>query len=560
MKTRLSSLLVLLCLIAVVIAGCGGGGSPFSGGNTVTVSLVYGSEKQEWLQPLIEQYNAAQHKTAAGSTIVVEATALGSIEAVDAILAEQIKPTVWSPASSLYLPVANERWRQNHSADLVSGTPKDLVLSPVVIAMWKPMAEALGWPNKPIGWADIAQLATSDKGWAAFNYPEWGTFKFGHTHPDYSNSGLVSIIAEAYAGAGKPRGLTVDDLQNTKVKDFMGAVESSIIHYGTSTGFFGQRMFERGPSYLSAAVLYENLVVAQEAKRIAGTSQQTPVVAIYPKEGTFWSNHPYVILDAPWVTDEQKAAAEDFAAFLLDKPQQQRAMELGFRPADPSIPLAAPLDANHGVDPAQPKTVLEIPSAKVIAGVQQLWREKKKPVDLVIVMDKSGSMAANGKIGAARNSLVQFIQQLDEADRLRVIVFSSELSDLTPLTPIGPKRDDVMRRVSGVIEGGETRLYDAVQQAYTDLVKDGDPKHIRAVVVLTDGKDTQSTASLQDVTQQIAASGGEGGNAIKLFTIAFGDDADKDVLKQLAEPTGGQQYNSDPSDIMKVYGEIATFF
>ena len=113
---------------------------------------------------------------------------------------------------------------------------------------------------------------------------------------------------------------------------------------------------------------------------------------------------------------------------------------------------------------------------------------------------------------------------------------------------------------SGVIEGGETRLYDAVQQAYTDLVKDGDPKHIRAVVVLTDGKDTQSTASLQDVMQQIAASGGEGGNAIKLFTIAFGDDADKDVLKQLAEPTGGQQYSSDPSDIMKVYGEIATFF
>jgi Ca-activated chloride channel family protein len=59
---------------------------------------------------------------------------------------------------------------------------------------------------------------------------------------------------------------------------------------------------------------------------------------------------------------------------------------------------------------------------------------------------------------------------------------------------------------------------------------------------------------------EIAKSGGEGGNAIKLFTIAFGDDADKDVLKQLAEPTGGKQYNSDPASIMQVYGEIATFF
>ena len=93
MKTRGRSLLVLLSLIAAVIAGCGGG-SPLGGSKTVTVSMVYGSEKQEWLTPLIDQYNAAQHKTATGSTIVVTATALGSIEAVDAILSEQMKPTV----------------------------------------------------------------------------------------------------------------------------------------------------------------------------------------------------------------------------------------------------------------------------------------------------------------------------------------------------------------------------------------------------------------------------------------------------------------------------------
>jgi Ca-activated chloride channel family protein len=140
------------------------------------------------------------------------------------------------------------------------------------------------------------------------------------------------------------------------------------------------------------------------------------------------------------------------------------------------------------------------------------------------------------------------------------MVFSSDISELTPLTELGPKRADVLRRVSGLIEGGETRLYDATQQAYTNLLQNGDPQHIRAVVVLTDGKDTQSSTTLDQVMAEIAKSGGEGGNAIKLFTIAFGDDADKDVLKQLAEPTGGKQYDSDPASIMKVYGEIATFF
>jgi len=559
MRRRMSLGLISI-ISAALLVGCSGGPGAIFNNKTVTVNMVYGSEKVEWLDPLIKQYNEAQHKTKEGSTIVVEGTALGSIEAVNGIIAGTLQPTVWSPASSIYIPVANEQWRQKSATDLIDGTPKDLVLSPVVIAMWKPMAEALGWPQKPIGWADIAQLAASDKGWEQFNYPEWGKFKFGHTHPDFSNSGIVSIIAEAYAGAGKTRGLTTEDLRDPKVEQFMAAVERGIIHYGTSTGFFGDRMFQRGPSYLSAAVMYENLVAAQEAKRLSGQSSQTPVVAIYPKEGTFWSNHPYAILNAPWVTDEQKEAAEDFQNFLLDKPQQQRAIELGFRPSDPAIPLSTPLDAQHGVDPAQPKTVLQVPDAKVIAAIQDLWREAKKPVDLVVVMDISGSMGANNKITTARDSLGQFIRQLDGKDRLQVIIFSSDITELTPLTELGPKRDEVLRHVSGLIEGGETRLYDATLQAYNNLLKNGDPQHIRAVVVLTDGKDTQSDASLDQVTAEIAKSGGEGGNAIKLFTIAFGDDADKDVLKQLAEPTGGQQYNSDPASIMQVYDQIATFF
>ena len=114
--------------------------------------------------------------------------------------------------------------------------------------------------------------------------------------------------------------------------------------------------------------------------------------------------------------------------------------------------------------------------------------------------------------------------------------------------------------MSGIIEGGETTLYDTALQAYNDLKQNGDPRHIRAVVLLTDGKDTKSSVSLQTVIDQIGGTGQEGGNAIKVFTIAFGSDADKDVLKQLAEPTGGKQYDSDPKTIMQVYGDIATFF
>lgn len=528
--------------------------------NKVVVSIAYGSEKKEWLEPLAAEYNAARNKTESGAVIEIQVTPIGSIESVRGIISQTLQPVVWSPASDIYIPVANMEWRKTHADDLVVGKPKDLVLSPVVIAMWQPMAEALGYPQKQLGWADIAALATSAEGWDAYGYPEWGRFKFGHTHPNYSNSGVVAVIAQAYSGAGKVRGLTLADLQKPEVMQFMEEVQKSIIHYGTSTGFFGERMFERGPSYLSAAVLYENLIVAQESKRLSGASSQIPVVAIYPKEGTFWSNHPYAILNAPWVTAEQREAAEMFEKFLLDKPQQLRAIELGFRPADYSIPLTFPLDASHGVDVSQPKTILEVPDANVIQGVQELWQKTKKPVDLVVLVDTSGSMQGE-KINAARTSLLQFIDLLDDRDRLQVITFSDRIVTLTPLSSLGEKRVEVKRRVSGIIEGGNTSLYDAVAMAYNDLQANGDPNHIRAVVVLSDGMDTSSTLALGDVLAQLSnPNEADAGNAIKLFTIAYGDDADTQILKRLAEITGGKQYQSSPQTIDKIYSEIATFF
>ena len=66
--------------------------------------------------------------------------------------------------------------------------------------------------------------------------------------------------------------------------------------------------------------------------------------------------------------------------------------------------------------------------------------------------------------------------------------------------------------------------------------------------------------SLQDVTDRIKSPESEGGNAIKVFTIAFGSDADKSVLQAIADPSGGKQYDSSPDTIQKIYDDIATFF
>jgi Ca-activated chloride channel family protein len=114
--------------------------------------------------------------------------------------------------------------------------------------------------------------------------------------------------------------------------------------------------------------------------------------------------------------------------------------------------------------------------------------------------------------------------------------------------------------VSGIIENGGTSLYDAVSAAHDALEANGDPKHIRAIVVLSDGQDHDSAMGLDELLSKLGSTGEESGNAIKVFTIAFGSDADQSVLKQIADISGGKQYAADPSSITKIYADIATFF
>src|SRR5262249_60316613 len=150
---------------------------------------------------------------------------------------------------------------------------------------------------------DIAEFARGGGGWERYGNPQWGDFKFGHTHPRFSNSGAIALVAATYAGAGKTRDLSAEDVKAAAA--FVRRVEASVVHYGRSTGFFAEKMFSRGPAYLSASVLYENLV-AESALNPEYASHPSPVVAIYPREGTFWADHPYVILDLPSVSGDQR--------------------------------------------------------------------------------------------------------------------------------------------------------------------------------------------------------------------------------------------------------------
>jgi Ca-activated chloride channel homolog len=554
-------LLGVAAIAALVIVGSSGGGDDNGGGGSapssapegaVTIGFAYSPEKQDLLKPLIDEFNASETKVG-DAPVFVQGQSIASGDAEQKIASGALKPVAWSPASSLWGRLLN----YEADRDLAPEEAPSIVRTPLVIAMWEPMARALGWPDKPLGFEDILALARSPQGWAAYGHPEFGDFKLVHTNPDFSTSGLEATVAEYYAATGKTEGLIESDI-NGRARLTVRDIERSIVHYGDTTLFVADQMRKEGPAYASAAAMEEATLVDFNQDR-AG---QPKLVAIYPKDGTFFSDSPFLVLNGDWVSQQQKAGAEAFQKFLAEKVTPELAAQSGFRPPDLNEKPVAPLTEENGVDPSQPKSELSLPSPEVLAKIREAWREDRKPANVMLVVDVSGSMADEDRMPRAKEGLDAFFNQLQPQDRVGLTAFDDKINELVPLGRFSANEDQLRRTVRGLFPDGGTAFRDATAKAFEDVRSSaGANETINAVVLLTDGEDTDSSRSLQSLVDELSSQG-DAPNQVRVFTIAYSATAAgaADALKQIAEAGGGQAYEGDTEDIEAVYRSISSFF
>ena len=127
-----------------------------------TLTVAVSPEKAELFKQLVENFNAKKLKAANGEELRVATVQLEPEDMIDAALAGDFQAL--SPDSSIWLDQLDRQYQaaQNTSAGLVGQTVRYAV-SPVVIAMWRDKAQQLGWPQKPIGWSDLLNEATTNK-------------------------------------------------------------------------------------------------------------------------------------------------------------------------------------------------------------------------------------------------------------------------------------------------------------------------------------------------------------------------------------------------------------
>jgi Ca-activated chloride channel family protein len=493
-------------------------------------------------------------------------------------------PTLWSPASTIW----TNRVAAAGASGIV-GTPKSFTHTPVVFGMPESMAKALGYPQKKISLTDIERLI--QKGWGSVNKPIWGSFKISKTNPNTSTTGLSTILMQSYEAAHKTKGLTSADVD--KAADFSRVFESGAIHYGDTTGNVLSTLYQETQSgaqnsgYVSAIAVEETSLLNYnqgnpDSHTVQPGEKLTPpkekLVAVYPAGGSIWSDNPVTVLNAAWVTDDKKAAGQAFADFLQTEPAQTILPQFGFRPLMTSVPLGKLFTPEYGVDPKQPSTTLPQPDADVVSTALDQWTQLRKPSAVLELVDISNSM--NEGIGDGRSKLDGAIKGVQStvshfrgSDEVGVWAFTDNLnSDIAPyIAPVrnfGALNADA-ESLSNSVEDlkrapkGGTPLYDAILKAYTYMQQRAEPGRINAIVVLTDGEDSGSRTSLDSLLVKINSTAKEGGSdaPVRVFPIAYGASADKDVLGRIAKASGGQLFDAtDPAKIDTVFTSVINNF
>ncbi len=525
------------------------------------------------IAPLIAAYDAGNHLLG-GQCIDVRVLPSPAGAVADALVrgwkasTDGPAPQVWLPGSSIWVDLVRARTLSTGAAILPQSTPS-FAQSPFVIAMPRPMAEALGWPDHPVGFSDLLAIGTNPKGWAAVGHPEWGSLRLGKTNPLLSTSGLNALVAAYFAASRVSADLSLGDLSNPKVLAFVKGVELATVHYGQSATVFLQDLARADAegnalTYVSAIALDEREVLAYNAGLIAGMNGRKPSVplaALYPKEGTLISDNPFVVLNS--LSNQQRAASDDLLAYLMAAPQQNVLQREGYR--DSAGHTASPSTGADGTLSAQPKAVIKAPAGNVLDRLQASWWKVRKPARVLIVVDVSGSMSQDVGGGATKLDLVKAallasIDQVGDDDEVGLWQFSDQHTELVPIGPAASQRGRLKQAVASLVPEGGTLLYTTVLDAWDYVRKTGDPGHINAVVVLTDGQDNGSPANAYD---QLTAdlSGQARDSAVRVFTVAYGGDADRNALSHIAQASSGEAYDAtDPTLIREVFLAILSNF
>jgi hypothetical protein len=182
--------------------------------------------------------------------------------------------------------------------------------------------------------------------------------------------------------------------------------------------------------------------------------------------------------------------------------------------------------------------------------------------DVILVLDNSGSMKKNDPGFLAKQAVEQFISGLDDQTRAGVLIFDQSVNLAVPLTPVTDESREVLRGSLAQINyrGQFTDSPSAIERALYELKTTGRAEADKAIIFMTDGivdtgKPELDVEKTRWLREDLAAEASE--NGIRIFAIAFTEQADFLLIQSLAGRTDGEYFRAlQPEDLAGAFARV----
>jgi hypothetical protein len=469
-------------------------------------------------------------------------------------------PDVWIPDSSMWLDIA-----RGQGVKTLVDNPLPVALSPLVIGMPKPVADANGWPGKKFGWADL--LAGVKAG------------KLQPEVPDPANSGpglaAITMLRGAVVGPAAATGDKVKQQQALQNLTLVYRVLSN--NLASSMTSLLTDLPSKGATAPSSGGVAAFPTTEQKVAAYNTASPSTHLVALYPYEGTTMMDYPYSIRQG--LNADQAKAAADFQTLLHSPDAVNTLQKAGFR--DTKGAAAGILTPAEGVNPAMPVTAPPDGTHTAAASSLAIWNTTSEQTRGLVVMDISGSMGlpVPGQFDANKNPLTR-LQITEAACQSGLALFgnNSELGlwtfttkskadgggtvhqEVVPMGPLSAPLGAADRRAAlqsalqalTVQPGSRNGLYDTILDAYKTVLNGWAENKSNAIVVFTDGKDDGLNSMSADelIAKLNALKAANPGHTVRVMVVALGSGVDLSTLTRITAAASGQALHAEtPADI-----------
>ena len=173
----------------------------------------------------------------------------------------------------------------------------------------------------------------------------------------------------------------------------------------------------------------------------------------------------------------------------------------------------------------------------------------RAPVNMAIVLDRSGSMAGE-KLARAREAAIKAIGLLQSGDIVSVVTYDSVVNVVVPATKVDDKQS-IYRAIRRITDGGSTALFAGVSKGASEVRKFLDKTRVNRVILLSDGLANVGPSTPSELGQLGSSLGKEG---ISVTTIGLGLGYNEDLMTQLAGMSDGHHaFVQNSADLNRIF-------